>query len=119
MIFFISIGIILVSFFSSAYRFSSTIPFHAILSGIAVNVNTAYLGQLFRTQTGKYFNDYLTDARLETACSLLTDSSFHIRKIAQMVGIPNQSYFNRVFKKKFMLTPMEYHQRYAEIREKN
>jgi YesN/AraC family two-component response regulator len=82
----------------------------------ALHVNTAYLGQLFRAQTGKYFNDYLSDVRMEISCTLLTDTSLRIREIAQKVGIPSQSYFNRLFKKKYLLTPMEYRQRYSELK---
>lgn len=91
-----------------------TLSLQSVAEGL--NVNTAYLGQLFRTQTGTYFNDYLTDVRLEASCSLLTATPLRIREIAQKIGIPNQSYFNRVFKRKFVLTPVEYRQRYSEIK---
>ena len=80
-----------------------------------LNINSAYLGQLFRSQVGKYFNDYLSDVRLETSCTLLIETPLHINAIAQKIGISNQSYFNRIFKKKYTITPVEYRQRYCEI----
>jgi len=72
------------------------------------NVSPAYLGQLFKEETGKYFNDYLTQARLQASRALLLDTDMRIAEIVQRVGIPNQSYFNRIFKKTYGVSPMEF-----------
>lgn len=72
------------------------------------NVSPAYLGQLFKEETGKYFNDYLTEVRLQTSRSLLLETNLKINEIVQRIGIPNQSYFNRVFKKTYDISPMEF-----------
>ncbi|WP_167859154.1 response regulator [Paenibacillus cymbidii] len=72
------------------------------------NVSPAYLGQLFKEETGKYFNDYLTHARLQASRALLLDTDMRIAEIVQRVGIPNQSYFNRIFKKTYGVSPMEF-----------
>jgi two-component system response regulator YesN len=71
------------------------------------NVSSAYLGQLFREETGKYFNDYLTEVRLQASRTLLLETDLKINEIVQRIGIPNQSYFNRVFKKTYDISPME------------
>jgi two-component system response regulator YesN len=71
------------------------------------NVSSAYLGQLFREETGKYFNDYLTQVRLQASRILLLETDLKINEIVQRIGIPNQSYFNRVFKKTYDISPME------------
>jgi YesN/AraC family two-component response regulator len=73
-----------------------------------LSVNPAYLGQLFKEETGKYFNDYLTDLRMQKSITFLLKSNKKISEIAEKIGIPNQSYFNRLFKKKFGISPMEY-----------
>jgi two-component system response regulator YesN len=73
-----------------------------------LSVNPAYLGQLFKEETGKYFNDYLTDLRMQKSLTFLLKSNKKISEIAEKIGIPNQSYFNRLFKKKFGISPMEY-----------
>lgn len=75
-----------------------------------LKVTSVYLGQLFYSQTGSYFNDYLTDIRLKEACNLLTTTSTRIGDIAKQVGFSSQSYLNRVFRKKYHLTPLEYRQ---------
>lgn len=82
------------------------------LSALAdkLKVTSVYLGQLFYSQTGSYFNDYLTNIRLKEACNLLTTTSTRIGDIAKQVGFSSQSYLNRVFRKKYHLTPLEYRQ---------
>lgn len=73
-----------------------------------LNVSSAYLGQLFKEETGKYFNDVLIEIRMHASRTLLLESNMKINEVSSRVGIPNQSYFNRVFKKKFGLTPVEF-----------
>ncbi len=71
-------------------------------------VSPAYLGQLFREATGKYFNDYLTETRLRASRALLLDTDLKIREILYRIGISNQSYFNRIFKKAYGLSPLAF-----------
>lgn len=75
-----------------------------------LKVTSVYLGQLFYLQTEQHFNDYLTDVRLKKVCQLLTTTPTKIGDIAKQVGFSSQSYLNRVFRKKYHLTPMEYRQ---------
>lgn len=71
-------------------------------------VTTAYLGKLFRIETGEYFNDYLLRRRLTAAEELLMNTRFNMCEIASAVGFSSQSYFNRVFRKIYKMSPMEY-----------
>jgi len=71
-------------------------------------VSSAYLGQLFKEATGKYFNDYLTETRLRASRALLLDTDLKIREILYRIGISNQSYFNRIFKKAYGLSPLAF-----------
>lgn len=72
------------------------------------NISSAYLGKLFKEQIGEYFNDYLLRIRLKEAEHLLKDSTKRIREIATEVGFYNTSYFNKVFLKKYGISPSEY-----------
>ncbi len=72
------------------------------------NVSPAYLGQLFKEETGKFFNDYVTQIRLRAARALLLETNLKIGELICRVGIPNQSYFNRMFKKAFGVSPVEF-----------
>ncbi|MDD4681424.1 MAG: helix-turn-helix domain-containing protein, partial [Clostridia bacterium] len=80
------------------------------LKRIASNlkVTPAYLGQLFKEETGKYFNDYLTEIRLQESRILLLETDLKIRDILYCIGISNQSYFNRIFKKAYGMSPLDF-----------
>lgn len=71
-------------------------------------VTPAYLGRLFREETGKYYNDYLTEARLQASKVLLLETDLKIREILYRIGMSNQSYFNRVFKKAYGMSPLDF-----------
>ena len=72
------------------------------------HVSAAYLGKLFREQTGDFFNDYLLKVRLEAACQLLMEDRLRIGAIAAEVGFSSQSYFNKMFRKSYGIPPAEY-----------
>lgn len=54
--------------------------------------------------------EYLNQYRLEMASRQLAETELSITNIALESGFNNISYFNRVFKKKFGITPKEYRQ---------
>lgn len=57
---------------------------------------------------GTSFVDYLRDYRLTIASRLLTTSDSSILDIAAESGFENLSYFNRVFKQKYSMTPRQF-----------
>lgn len=67
--------------------------------------------KFFKASMGTPFFTYLNDYRLTTVSHMLTTSSSSILVIAQECGYNNLSYFNRVFKKKFLMTPSEFRNR--------
>lgn len=73
-----------------------------------VFLSSAYFSSLFKKEVEVSFIKYLNDYRLEKASILLEDSNMRVNDIAVFVGIPNISYFNRVFKTKYGLTPSKY-----------
>ncbi|GHU06518.1 DNA-binding response regulator [Spirochaetia bacterium] len=72
------------------------------------NVSPSYLGNAFKTQTGYYFNEYLTEVRLKYAANLLETTDLRMKEIVEQVGFSSQTYFNRVFKRRFSLSPVQY-----------
>ena len=57
---------------------------------------------------GTSFVDYLNDYRLSMASRMLVSSDDKIIDIAAHCGYDNLSYFNRIFKKKYGITPSAY-----------
>ena len=61
--------------------------------------------KFFKNTMGTTFTEYLNDYRLTMASRLLISSEASILDIAAEVGFDNLSYFNRLFKKRFYVTP--------------
>ena len=73
-----------------------------------VVLNEAYLSRLFKRETGRTINHYLNEVRIYHAKSLLRHEEMMIKEIAQSVGIKDQLYFNRVFRKYYGMSPSDY-----------
>ncbi|MBO5199560.1 MAG: helix-turn-helix domain-containing protein [Lachnospiraceae bacterium] len=70
--------------------------------------NEKYLGRLFKQQTGTSFREYLNTKRLECAAELLAQGKETVTKVAADSGFNNVTYFNRTFRRKYGVTPLEY-----------
>ncbi len=81
------------------------------------HISAAYLGKLFKEQTGEFFNDYLLKVRIEEAKRLLLEDKLRIGEIALEVGFSNQSYFNKMFRKIYGISPAEYRRQCSEERQ--
>lgn len=74
----------------------------------AVHLNPAYLGQLFKQETGEYLSDYISRVRIHKAKELLEGTNMKIYEVAQAVGLTDYRYFCKMFKKWIGYTPTEY-----------
>ena len=73
-----------------------------------VNLSKHYFMRFFKKYMGMTCIEYINDYRLNIAANLLLTTRMRITEVAVSIGITNLSYFNRIFKKKFNLTPKEY-----------
>lgn len=64
--------------------------------------------KFFKTHMGMGFTEYLNDYRLTMAARLLVSTDDTILTIASLSGFEHLSYFNRLFRRKFHVTPGEY-----------
>jgi two-component system response regulator YesN len=71
-------------------------------------MSTAYLGYLFKSETGMFFNNYLNQHRICNSIPLLSNSTFSIKDIAAKVGFSSTSYYISTFKKQTGLSPNKY-----------
>lgn len=74
----------------------------------ALGLSQSHFMKFFKNMMGSSYIDYLNDYRLTMAARLLLSSEATILTIAGEVGFDNLSYFNRVFKKKYGMTPSSY-----------
>ncbi len=72
------------------------------------SVSRSYISHKFKKRTGKSFREYLTDARLSDAKSLLSYSNLNMTEIAFAVGFENSNYFSNVFREHTGLSPSQY-----------
>lgn len=75
---------------------------------VKFNYNEKYLSKLFYRFTGIYFNDYLTNLRINAACGLIQEGQTTIKQIAHACGFTDALYFSKVFKSKMNCSPSEF-----------
>ena len=73
-----------------------------------------YLSSLIKKYTNKSFSEILQESRLQETCDYLKNTTCTIDEIAQLTGYYDRSYFNRMFKKNFGLTPGEYRKQFSK-----
>lgn len=76
-----------------------------------VHLAPAYVSYMFKQETGETLVKYITDFRMEQAQRMLDERQLKIVQVGQSCGYENQSYFNRLFKNYFGMTPKQYRER--------
>ena len=73
-----------------------------------LGVNASALSSAFKKETGRTLTEHLNRIRLEHARILMAMSDFSIRDVCAGSGIADQSYFTKLFRETYGVTPMEY-----------
>ena len=73
-----------------------------------MHMNSTYLCELFKRDTGIGFVDYLNTVRIDKAKRLLMESDATVESVAAQVGYASASHFSRLFKKLTSLTVTEF-----------
>ena len=92
------------SFLESVFdagRMPGTIAFYADEAGISEN----YLSRLVKQATGRSVGAWIDIVRIQRAKRLLSSTDLPVIDIAASVGVEDQSYFSRLFKKETGITP--------------
>jgi AraC-like DNA-binding protein len=82
--------------------------------GEYLGMSNRYVMYKFMESTGKSLNDYIVEVRMRKAANLLRNTNLPISKIAAQIGMGNDSYFYRLFKKMYHYTPREFSQKFRE-----
>ena len=70
-----------------------------------------YLSKYIKEKSGLTFGDILKQVRMKKARAMLKSSSATVESIAESVGYQNVEHFNRIFKKMYNITPVQYRNR--------
>ncbi|ETI68369.1 response regulator transcription factor [Neobacillus vireti] len=78
------------------------------LSQIAehVSLNPQYVGQLFKSELGMTFTEYMVEVRLKRAKKLLKETNLKVYEVAQLSGYKSPKHFMTVFKQETGITPI-------------
>lgn len=79
--------------------------------GTHFGFNQNYLSDYLKKHTGKTFIQLVHLQRINVAAEYLTYTTAPIERIATRVGYENPSYFYKIFKKYFGISPAEYRQK--------
>lgn len=80
----------------------------------AIDVSSAHLHKLFKSEMGISPIQFVKELRLEKARELLETVFWRVKQIGFEVGITDQSYFVRAFKAKYGVTPNQYREQFHE-----
>ncbi len=70
--------------------------------------SASHFMKFFRQQMGMSFVEYLNDYRLQMAARMLVSTEETVTAIARLCGFDQPSYFNRLFRRKYGMTPSAY-----------
>lgn len=74
----------------------------------AVGLETKYFSVLFKKSIGVSYKDFLNETRLKYALQCISQSDVSITEICYSCGYGSVSNFNRMFKRKYGMSPNEY-----------
>lgn len=76
---------------------------------MSVNLTENYLARIFKQDTGQTLIQFINEVKMKKAMELLKNKpELMIRQVAETLGIQDQFYFVRLFKKHTGMTPSQY-----------
>ena len=83
---------------------------NAVLTDFSMrnSIDVYTMSRLIKRTTGKSFTDLLVEKRMSQACYLLKHTRLAVSDIAYSIGYENTSYFHRLFRRLFGMSPREY-----------
>ncbi|MFD0669946.1 helix-turn-helix domain-containing protein [Cohnella sp. GCM10027633] len=73
-----------------------------------LKMSPVYVGRIFKKYETISVADYINEVRMLNAVVLLENDRLQVYEISEMVGFTSQSYFFKLFKKRFGTTPKDY-----------
>lgn len=73
-----------------------------------LNMSAKHIARVFKAVTEMSVSEYINEVRLNKAVEWLENSKLSIHEIIPKIGIDNESYFYKLFKMKYGVTPREY-----------
>ena len=84
------------------------LPVNRDLVATEFGMNPSYVSELFTREGDESFTKVLTGLRMDRAVCLLREPDITVNEIAVRCGFEDPGYFNRVFRKRFGMSPGRY-----------
>jgi two-component system, response regulator YesN len=78
-----------------------------------LDLSPSYVGRIYKQITLNALIDVINSVRMERSIELLEGTHYSVAEIAERIGYTNPSYFYRMFKKHYGVTPTDYRRRIA------
>ena len=75
---------------------------------MACHMSASHFSRTFKKEHGTSFRRYLLRYRLERACELLAMAETSVKQAASAAGFNDYSYFDRVFRHCYGMSPRDY-----------
>jgi len=85
-----------------------TLPEAALLAGMSAPSFSLF----FKRKLGKGFIDYIHEVRLRHAARLILETKMLVGDIAYQSGFNSLNFFNKIFRRHYGVTPLQYRNRY-------
>lgn len=82
----------------------------------AFNFNPTYFSLRFKTLANDSFSNKLREIKLEKSKWLLITTDLSVQNISEIIGFKEKSYFFRIFKKRYGMTPLKYRKVNRDLR---
>lgn len=73
-----------------------------------IHYDISVLSRIIKSRTGKTYTGLVQEKRLSQACFMLKNTNMDIDEIAVQIGYENLSFFYRLFKEKYSISPRKY-----------
>ena len=83
-----------------------------------LDISPNYLSRVFHRETGERLQDYIIRTRVTRAANMLVYTDQSLSEISEYVRFPSQSYFGRVFKAAYGVTPQAYRSMHKTSKDK-
>jgi len=80
-----------------------------------LHLSPYHISHRFKEWVGITLSEYLNERRLQEAVKLVTTTNHTVAQIGEMIGLESCSYFCKIFKKKFGLSPHQYRKKWLYL----
>ncbi len=72
-----------------------------------IHLSKEYTSRLFKTEIGSTVSEYINKQKLTLAKDMIANHNLSLRSISDSLGYANYSYFTKIFKEYFRITPQK------------